>query len=88
MACAKCSFYVPKELSRTQITEATSKLQWMMQEIPLRKEEGAAVEDRIEVMENGCARLVDIPIPSGSTPHDIIVSQRRKLPLLQVSGNE
>src|SRR6266498_3494672 len=46
MACAKCSFYVPKESSRAQLLEAKTNLLRMMQEIPLQEEERAAVEER------------------------------------------
>jgi hypothetical protein len=36
MACAKCSFYVPKGSSRAQLLEARTNLQHMLQEILLR----------------------------------------------------
>jgi hypothetical protein len=37
MACAKCSFYVPKQSARAQALEAKANLARMLQEIPLPK---------------------------------------------------
>jgi len=51
MACAKCSFYIAKDSSRTQLLEAKANLQHLLQEIPLREEERAAVEDGLDAVE-------------------------------------
>jgi hypothetical protein len=51
MVCAKCDFYLPKESGRAQILEAKGNLQRMIQEIPLREEERAAVEDGLAALE-------------------------------------
>jgi len=51
MACAKCSFYIAKDSSRTQLLKAKAHLQHLLQEIPLREEERAAVEDGLDAVE-------------------------------------
>ena len=71
MACAKCSFYIPKESSRAQLLEAKANLQRMKQEIPLQEEERAAVEDGLTAIEKLYDRLVDVPTPAGPTPGQI-----------------
>ena len=71
MACAKCSFYVPKEDSRMHLLEAQGNLQRMLQEIPLTDEEQAAVEDGMEALEKLERRLRDVPTPTGLTPREI-----------------
>lgn len=45
MACAKCSFYLPKASSEVQYLESQHHLVKVMQEIPLTTEEQAAVEN-------------------------------------------
>lgn len=45
MACAKCSFYLPKASSEVQYLESHHHLVKVMQEIPLTTEEQAAVEN-------------------------------------------
>ncbi|MEJ1268667.1 hypothetical protein WDV93_21725 [Pantoea ananatis] len=50
MACAKCSFYLPKSSSEAQYVEGQRNLLRLMQEIPLTESERAAVEDGVEAM--------------------------------------
>jgi len=83
MACAKCSFYVPKESSRAQLLEAKTNLLRMMQEIPLQEEERAAVEDGINAVEKLYAQLMDVPTPAGPTPRELKNGIRRELPILR-----
>ncbi|WP_157507632.1 tyrosine-type recombinase/integrase [Ktedonobacter racemifer] len=71
MACAKCTFYVPKESSQAQILEGKANLQRMLQEIPLSDDEREAVEEGIEALEKLSAQLVDIPTPAGPTPRQL-----------------
>ncbi|MBN3891044.1 MAG: site-specific integrase [Nostoc sp. JL31] len=71
MACAKCSFYIPKDSSKAQILESKTNLQRMLQEIPLTEEERAAVEEGIEAMSMLSAKLTDEPTPSGQTPREL-----------------
>jgi hypothetical protein len=40
MSCAKCEFYIPKELARAQMIEGKANLLRVKQEIPLTGEEG------------------------------------------------
>ena len=47
MACAKCSFYLPKSSSEAQYIEGRQNLLKMMQEIPLTDDEQAAVNNDI-----------------------------------------
>ena len=82
MACAKCSFYVPKDSSCAQLLEAKVNLQRMMQEIPLREEERAAVEDGLVAVGKLYAKLVDVPTPAGPTPRELTTGVRRELPVL------
>ena len=82
MACAQCSFYVPKESSRAQMLESSANLQRMLKEISLTEEEIAAVESGIEFMNQLCLRLADMPTPDGSTPRELSVVARRELPIL------
>lgn len=72
MACAKCSFYLPKTSSRAQALEAKHHLQHLLQEIPLRDEERAAVEDGRAAMDKLCATLADVPTPAGPTPRELV----------------
>jgi hypothetical protein len=85
MACAQCSFYVPKESSRAQMLEASANLQRMLKEISLTEEAIAAVESGIELMNQLCRRLTDVPTPDGSTPRELSVVAHRELPVLSAS---
>lgn len=71
MACAKCSFYMPKESSKTQALEASANLSRMLQEIPLQEGERAAVEDGIEAMATLANSLRNTATPDGRTPVEL-----------------
>jgi len=71
MACAKCAFYLPKMSSEVQLLEAKRNLLRLRQEIPLREEERAAVDDGLTAMEKLLAQLADVPTPSGTTPRQL-----------------
>ena len=68
MACAKCSFYVPKDSSRAQLLEGKANLLRLRQEIPLSDDELRAVDEGIAA--HGClvAKLADVPAPDGTVP--------------------
>ena len=85
MIYAKCDFYLPKESGKAQILEAKGNLQRMMQEIPLREEERAAVEDGLAALEKLETKLVDVPIPAGPTPREISKRGRVELPIVRQS---
>jgi hypothetical protein len=74
MACAKCSFYMPKSSSKSQLLEGKSNLLRLRQEIPLSEEEVAAVDEGITAMEKLMESLVDVPTPAGPTPHELELS--------------
>ena len=74
MACAKCSFYVPKNSSKSQLLESKINLQRMLQVMPLNEDERAAVEDGLDAIETLRVKLVDVPTPAGPTPRELEVS--------------
>jgi integrase len=71
MACAKCTFYLPKGSTRAQLLEGKASLQRMLQEIPLTDDERAAVEEGVAAHEQLLAKLVDVPTPAGPTPREL-----------------
>lgn len=68
MACAKCSFYIPKESTAAALLEGKTNLLRMRQEIPLSDEELAALDDGVSALESLLNRLSGVPTPSGQTP--------------------
>lgn len=87
MACAKCSFYRPKESSLAQLLEGKGNLLRVLQEIPLNEEERAAIEDGIEAMEHLCLQLSDVPTPAGPTPIQLLTDGQRPktiIPLAEI----
>ena len=68
MACAKCSFYIPKESTAAALLEGKSNLLRMRQEIPLSEAELAALDDGVSALESLLSRLADVPTPAGQTP--------------------
>mgnify|MGYP000181449654 CR=1 FL=1 len=57
MACAKCSFYLPKSSSEAQYIEGRQNLLKMMQEIPLTDDEQAAVNNDIGAIDKLLEKL-------------------------------
>jgi hypothetical protein len=78
MACAKCSFYIPKESTKAQLMEGRVNLLQMMQEIPLTDEERSAVEDGITALKRLADSLADTPTPDGRTPKQLVQITRQK----------
>lgn len=70
MACARCSFYLPKASSHAQLLEGKANLQRMAHMIPLTEEERAAVEDGLVHFEQLCSRLAQVPTPDGQLPQE------------------
>ncbi len=83
MACAKCSFYLPKDSTKAQILEAKTNLLRFRQEIPLAEAEIAAVEEGLTAYEQLLAKLADVPTPEGPTPR-----QLGREHLVQLQANE
>jgi hypothetical protein len=71
MACAKCSFYVPKGSSQVQLLQGKTNLLQLRQEIPLNDSELAAVDDGVAAMEKLLKQLADVPTPAGPTPREL-----------------
>jgi len=71
MACAKCSFYLPKESTKAEVLEAKANLLRLRQDIPLADAELAAVEDGPTAYEQLLAKLADVPTPAGQTPRQL-----------------
>jgi len=68
MACAKCSFYIPKGSTASALLEGKSNLLRMRQEIPLTDVELAALDEGVSALESLLSRLADVPTPGGQTP--------------------
>jgi len=76
MACAKCSFYLPKDATKAQLLEAKANLLRLRQDIPLADTELgdadlSAVEDGLTAYEQLLAELGDVPTPAGPTPRQL-----------------
>jgi integrase len=71
MACAKCSFYLPKDSTKAQLLEAKANLLRLRQDIPLVDAEVSAVEDGLAAYEKLLASLADVPTPAGPTPRQL-----------------
>ncbi len=71
MACAKCSFYIPKGSSLEQVMEGKANLLRMKQELSLTEEEVAAVDDGLAALATLQQKLADIPTPAGPTPRQL-----------------
>ena len=92
MACAKCSFYMPKNSSKSQLLEGKSNLLRLRQEIPLSDEEIAAVDEGVAAMEKLLTNLADVPTPAGRTPRQLdeeapkgVLTQEQKSNLVRIS---
>lgn len=68
MACAKCSFYMPKGSTAAALLEGKSNLLRIRQEIPLTDAELAALDDGVSALESLLSRLAKVPTPAGPTP--------------------
>ena len=71
MACARCSFYVPKDSSGALLLEGKANLLRLRQEIPLNDDEVRAVDEGITAHEELAARLADVPTSDGEAPRQI-----------------
>lgn len=71
MACAKCSFYQPKNSTAASLLEGKNNLLRMRQEIPLGESEIAALDDGVSALESLLNRLANVPTPAGPTPHQL-----------------
>jgi hypothetical protein len=84
MACAKCSFYMPKGSTASDLLEGKSNLLRMRQEIPLSDAELAALDDGVSALKSLLSRLcplAGVPTPAGPTP-----LQLRDTALIQIEA--
>lgn len=81
MACARCSYYLPKSSSTAQLLEGKANLLRMQQEIPLTEEERAAVEDGVEAFERLLRKLEGVPTTAEASSSEVKV-RGRSLPVL------
>lgn len=65
MACARCSFYVPKQSQVASLLEARTANDRLLQEIPLTDDERAAVDGDAEAVDRLIADLQGVPAPDG-----------------------
>jgi len=63
MACARCTFYVPKESTQAQLLEAKRHLRHMMQTIELTEVEVATVSGDLNALENLLQSLQSVATP-------------------------
>lgn len=68
MACAKCSFYMPKASTASALLEGKKNLLRMPQEIPLTDAEVAALDDGVSALDSLLNHLANVPTPAGPTP--------------------
>lgn len=67
MACAKCSFYLPKEATAGLLEEGKVNLHRMRQEISLTEDERSAVDDGMQALTKLAERLGKVPAPDSHT---------------------
>lgn len=77
MACAKCSFYMPKGSTAAALLEGKNNLLRMRQEIPLSDAEVAALDDGVSALDSLLNRLANVPTPAGPTPIEIRCESER-----------
>jgi hypothetical protein len=85
MACAKCSFYVPKGSSLEQVVEGKANLLRMKQELSLTEEEVAAVDDGLAALDALQQKLATVPTPAGPTPQQLQGGNQR-MPFISVQA--
>jgi integrase len=81
MACARCSFYMPKSSTRALLLEGRTNLLRMREEIPLLDGELAAIDDGVEALDELLKKLADVPTPAGPTPRQLQTGS-----LVQIEG--
>ena len=83
MACAKCSFYLPKDSTKGLLLEGRTNLLRMMQEIPLSDEERSVVEDGVAALGTLTEKLADIPTPDGRLPTQLVQITKKTIPQIR-----
>jgi hypothetical protein len=71
MACAKCSFYLPKNSSAASLLEGKQNLLQLRQRIPLLDSEIAAVDEGVQAFDALLLSLEKVSTPFGPTPAEL-----------------
>jgi integrase len=74
MACARCSFYKPKESLEQQLISTANNIRRYLREINLNEEETLAVSGDLEACERLIEKLRDLPARDGQTPAELDAS--------------
>ena len=71
MACAGCSFNLPKDSAKAMAVEARASVTRLLEEVPLSPDERAAAEGDVTALDGMLAKLRDVPALDGRTPQEI-----------------
>ncbi len=71
MACAGCSFNLPKVSAKGMAVEALASVTRLLEEVPLSPDERAAAEGDMAALDGMLAKLRDVPALDGRTPQQI-----------------
>jgi hypothetical protein len=71
LACAKCSFYLPKQSNAGQLVAVKDGIDQMLAQLDLTDDERAALEGDREALAALANRLADVATPSGPTPNEL-----------------
>lgn len=71
MACAGCSFNLPKNSAKAMAIEARASVTRLLEEVPLSPDERAAAEGDMAALDGMLAKLREVPALDGRTPHEI-----------------
>ena len=79
MACAGCSFNLPKALVRGMAVEARASVTRLLEEVSLSLDERAAAEGDVAALDGMLAKLRDVPALDGSTPREMHSANNRSV---------
>ena len=71
MACAGCSFNLPKNSAKAMAVEARASVTRLLEEVPLSPDERAAAEGDMSALDGMLAKLRETPALDGRTPLEI-----------------
>jgi hypothetical protein len=77
MACAGCSFNLPKNSAKAMAIEARASVTRLLEEVPLSPDERAAAEGDMAALDGMLAKLREVPALDGRTPHEIDFDHNR-----------
>ncbi|GIH19010.1 hypothetical protein [Rugosimonospora africana] len=71
LACAKCSFYLPKQSNAGQLLAVKDGIDRVLEQLDLTDDERDALEGDREALTALANRLADVATPSGPTPNEL-----------------